>query len=161
TLSSTIKVLDIGLGRALFDENMPEGEPDTQLTGEGVLLGTPDYLAPEQARNAHGADIRADIYSLGCVLYQALAGQPPFPDTNMLAQIIRHATEMPKPLREHNADVPDGLEQIVNFMLAKDPDQRYPTPGKAAAVLQIFLPTETPEYSEEDDPEETQTVEII
>ena len=79
-----------------------------------MLLGTPDYLAPEQARNAAAVDIRADIYSLGCVLYHLLAGQPPFPDTNIINQMIRHAQETPRPLKEFNPEVPDGLQQIVN-----------------------------------------------
>src|SRR5262249_16783918 len=128
-----LKILDIGLGRPLLDEAMSDSRmEDAQLTTEGVLLGTPDYMAPEQAKDARLADIRADIDSLGCVLYHCLAGQPPFPDTNVMSQMIRHATEQPKPLREFNAAVPDGLQQIVNWMLAKDPNQRYPTPERAA-----------------------------
>ena len=96
------------------------------LTGEGVLLGTPDYMSPEQARDPRTADIRSDIYSLGCVLYHALAGQPPFPDTNIISQMIRHATEPPRPLKEFSPAVPDGLQQIVNWMLAKDPQRPLP-----------------------------------
>src|SRR5262249_47045714 len=114
----------------------PEGQA---LTVEGVLLGTPDYMAPEQARDARSIDIRADIYSLGCVLYHAVAGRPPFPDTSVISQMIRHATETPLPLTEFNPAVPDGLQQIVNWMLAKDPGQRYPTPERAAQALQVFL----------------------
>jgi eukaryotic-like serine/threonine-protein kinase len=139
TLRATVKLLDIGLGRVMFEEAgsvQPEGDG---LTGEGVLLGTPDYMSPEQARDPRAADIRSDIYSLGCVLYHALAGQPPFPDTNIISQMIRHATEAPKPLKELNPAVPDGLQQIVNWMLAKDPAGRYPTPERAAQALQIFL----------------------
>ena len=109
------------------------------LTGEGVLLGTPDYMSPEQARDPRAADIRSDIYSLGCVLYHALAGHPPFPDTNIISQMIRHATEPPRPLKEFNPAVPDGLQQIVNWMLAKDPGGRYPTPERAAQALEVFL----------------------
>lgn len=137
-----VKILDIGLGRTLFDDSAEAEKQETQITQEGVLLGTPDYLAPEQARDARAVDIRADIYSLGCVLYHALAGQPPFPDVNMLSQVIRHATEPARPLRELNPEVPDGLQQVVNFLMAKDPNQRYPTPERAAKALQFFLPPE-------------------
>jgi serine/threonine protein kinase len=139
TLNSTVKIVDIGLGRALFDEGTPGAEGNVELTTEGAVLGTPAYLAPEQARDAHTADIRADIYSLGCVLYHALAGQAPFADTNLVRQMVRHATEPPKPLRTFNREVPDGLEQIVQWMLAKDPAQRYPTPERAAKALQVYL----------------------
>ena len=138
TLRATLKILDIGLGRALFEESAQAAAADLHLTGEGTLLGTPDYLAPEQARDARGIDIRADIYSLGCSLYHLLTGQPPFPDTNVLVQMVRHATEAPRPLRELAPDVPDGLQQILNGMLAKDPAQRYPTPERAAQALQAF-----------------------
>src|ERR1700722_8741387 len=80
TWNSTVKILDIGLGREMFDEETPEGQIETQLTVEGSVLGTPDYLAPEQAKDARSADIRADIYSVGCVLFHCLCGHPPFPD---------------------------------------------------------------------------------
>jgi eukaryotic-like serine/threonine-protein kinase len=153
TLKTTLKILDIGLGRALFDDSSPDVTTDPGLTGEGVLLGTPDYMAPEQARDARNADIKADIYSLGCVLYNALAGQPPFPDTNIINQMIRHATEAPRPLKDFNPAVPDGLQQIVNWMLAKDPAKRYPTPERAAQALQVFLAAGTdPLASPESDP---------
>jgi serine/threonine protein kinase len=139
TARSTVKVLDIGLGRALFEEGTQEPPADIGLTGEGVLLGTPDYMAPEQANDPRSADIRSDIYSLGCVLYHLLSGQPPFPDKSIMSQLIRHATETARPLKEFNPAVPDGLQQIVNWMMAKDPAQRYPTPERAAAALQVFL----------------------
>src|SRR5262245_34492357 len=84
TNGSCVKILDVGLGRQVFDDNENTDDQETQLTAEGVMLGTPDYWAPEQARNAHEVDIRADIYGLGCVLYHCLTGQPPFPDTHML-----------------------------------------------------------------------------
>jgi tRNA A-37 threonylcarbamoyl transferase component Bud32 len=136
---TAVKVLDIGTGRAMFADDVgPDGKP-FELTTDSDVLGTPDYMAPEQARDAHSADIRSDIYGLGCVLYHALAGQPPFPDANVVQKMIRHATEQPRPVRELNREVPDGLQQILDWMLAKDPAQRYPTPDRAAKALQVFL----------------------
>src|SRR5581483_10545342 len=97
-LQASVKILDIGLGREIFDDAAPVGGDNAELTSEGVLLGTPDYLSPEQARDPRTIDIRSDIYSMGCVLYHALTGQPPFPDKNLLSQLVRHATETPRPL---------------------------------------------------------------
>jgi len=142
TLRSTVKILDMSLGRALSDDSLDENAEEPQLTTEGTLLGTPDYMAPEQARDAHNADIRADIYSLGCVLYHLIAGQSPFPDSNIISQMIRHASEAARPLKDFNPAVPDGLQQIVSWMMAKDPAKRYPTPERAAQALQVFLAAE-------------------
>lgn len=140
TLDRPVKILDIGLGKAVFDDNAKSHVDDpSTLTGEGILLGTPDYLAPEQAKNASQADIRSDIYSLGCVLYHALTGQPPFQDKSVVNSVLRHATEQPRPLSESMAQVPDGLQSVLNWMLAKNPAQRYPTPDRAAQALQLFL----------------------
>jgi serine/threonine protein kinase len=139
--SLSVKILDIGLARELFEETPQPGpmRGALDLTAEGVLLGTPDYLAPEQARDPRRSDIRADIYSTGCVLYHMLVGQPPFPDSNLFNQIVRHATEAPRPLRSFEPSIPEGLEQIVAWMMAKQPDQRYPTPARAAQALEVFL----------------------
>jgi serine/threonine protein kinase len=140
TLRSNLKILDIGLAREFFDDTIPIDDAErAELTGEGVLLGTPDYLAPEQARDPRDVDIRADIYSLGCTLYHLLTGQPPFPDKNILNQMIRHATETPKPLQDFVPTIPEGLSQILNWMMAKTPEQRYPTPARAAQALDAFL----------------------
>jgi tRNA A-37 threonylcarbamoyl transferase component Bud32 len=139
TLQATVKVLDIGLGRALFDEDPSGKGQNFELTNEGDVLGTPAYMAPEQARDPHRADVRSDIYSLGCTLYHALAGRPPFPDANPARQLIRHATEEPQPIRSFFPAMPVGLPEVVSQMMAKDPSQRFATPQKAAAALQSFL----------------------
>jgi serine/threonine protein kinase len=136
---STVKVLDIGLGRDRAEEPLAGAAADDQLTGPGVLLGTPDYMSPEQARDARATDVRSDIYSLGCVLYHALAGRPPFPDTNVISQMVRHATEPPPLLREVLSAAPEGLQEVLDQMLAKDPSQRFPSPERAAQALRAFL----------------------
>jgi serine/threonine protein kinase len=140
TRYATVKILDIGLGRALFDEGSPTKAEDFQLTTEGSILGDPDYLAPEQARDAHGADIRADIYSLGTILYHALGGHPPFPDTNRLRQMIRHATEAPRPLRELNPAVSEerGCEARSKWQVRNHSPQRHGTPQVIAGLDVMF-----------------------
>jgi eukaryotic-like serine/threonine-protein kinase len=139
TTDATVQILDIGLGRELFDDAAPSTQ-DLQLTGEGALLGTPDYLAPEQARDARTADVRADIYSLGCVLYQLIAGHPPFQDKNVMAQMVHHATAKPKPLGECGVPVPAGLQAVIDRLLDKKPENRPQTPAEAALALAPYLP---------------------
>src|SRR5262249_495380 len=133
----TVKILDIGLGRALFDEDAPVGE--NQLTAPGEILGKPEYMAPEQARDAHTSDIRGDIYSLGCILYHAVGGQPPLVDTNVVGGRVGHAKETPRPLRQFEPSVPSDLEDVVSKMMAKSPAQRYATPAAAARALEPLL----------------------
>jgi serine/threonine protein kinase len=150
TSHATLKILDIGLGRELADPN----SSDEGLTSEGALLGTPDYLAPEQARDSRSADIRADIYSVGCVLYHMLTGQAPFPDSNILSQMVRHATETPKPLRDFIPGVADGLQQVLSTMLAKEPAQRYATPQRASQALAAYVAAgSVPARSSEEGPQ--------
>ena len=141
TLQSTLKILDIGLGRELFDDENTATQ-DLMLTAEGSLLGTPDYLAPEQARDARLSDVRSDIYSLGCVMFALLAGRPPFVEKNVMATMVKHATEPPPTFASLGAAVPPGLQAIVNRMLAKEPNDRYQTPSEAAFALQPYLPAD-------------------
>jgi len=137
TLDSTVRIVDIGLGRELFDESAPEGQIDTQLTVEGAVVGTPDYMAPEQAKDARSADIRADIYSLGCVLYHSITGRTPFPDTNIMTQMLRHATEMPPPLAK-SAEVPPGLQEVLDKLISKRVEDRIQTPSQGSEALKRF-----------------------
>lgn len=131
--SNTIKVLDLGLARL----RQPAGE-GANLTVEGRIIGTPDWIAPEQARSARTADIRADIYSLGCTFYYLLTGQTPFPGNAVLAKILAHATEEPKPLEKVRPEIPADVANIVRKMMAKLPENRYQTPAEAAEVLVAF-----------------------
>ena len=145
-LKKGIKILDLGLGKN-FQQKGPvqHGITALHITDEGVILGTPDYMAPEQAKDPRAIDIRADIYSLGCVLYHLLAGHPPFPDTNLLNQMIRHATELAIPLPTLNSSVPLGLEQVVRKMMEKSPAERHQTPEQAAQALLPFIGKTRPE----------------
>ncbi len=151
TQPTVVKILDIGLGRAVFDQSAPAAG-GLRLTTAGTILGTPEYMAPEQGRDSHAVDIRADIYSVGCILYHCLTGQPPFPDKQVVRAMRRHAEETPAPLRQFNPYLPDGLQVIVDRMLAKDPAQRYPTPDDAARELQEFLAGTTAPGAREADP---------
>jgi eukaryotic-like serine/threonine-protein kinase len=138
TLNNTVKILDIGLGRAMFDVGAP-GEGPVNLTSTGDQIGTPLYCAPEQSKDARQADIRSDIYSLGCVLHHTLAGQPPFEDRGPIRIILSHATETPPRLASLNLSVPAGLQAVLDGMLAKDPALRFPTPDHVAQELRRFL----------------------
>jgi serine/threonine-protein kinase len=129
-----IKVLDMGLARLL--QPPEEGEAGTgELTHEGVIIGTLDYIAPEQARNAHGVDIRGDLYSLGCTLYFLLAGRAPFPGRNTTEKLLRHQMEPPRPLSQFRADVPPAMAGIVARLMAKRPEDRFQTPAELALAL--------------------------
>lgn len=139
-LARAVKVLDIGLGRALFDEGTP-GEEAGDLTGEGALLGTLAYMAPEQIRSAHQADIRSDLYSLGCVAYEMLTGKPPFVESNFVKLMRMHAEDTAPPLRGAVPDLPEPLAALIDRMLRKDPALRPATPGQA---LKELLPLEIP-----------------
>jgi serine/threonine protein kinase len=139
TWQSTVKVLDIGLGRALFDEGAAQGQP-VEITTAGDQLGTAEYRSPEQARDARTVDIRSDLYSLGCVFYQVLVGQPPFEEKNLMRLLLRHATEKPTPLAQYRCGEPPGLQSIFDRLLAKDPALRFATPGQAADELRRLMP---------------------
>lgn len=123
------KVLDLGLALT-FGETA-----DTAIVGgQGYILGTMDYIAPEQTYDAAGVDGRSDLYSLGCTLYFALSGQPPFPGGTSKEKIQRHRLELPKPLGEL-AMVPDGFLELIDRLMAKDPSKRIATADEAEMLL--------------------------
>ena len=143
TKDATAKILDIGIGRAVVDFNS-SATHDLPLTQEGSLLGTPDYLAPEQARDARSVTIAADIYSAGCVLYHLLAGRPPFKANNAMEMMMMHYSDFPEPLADVAKGVPKELQAIFDKMTAKKPADRYTEPKQAADALTRLLPSETP-----------------
>jgi hypothetical protein len=99
------------------------------------MMGTPDYLAPEQALDFHAADIRADLYSLGCTWYEMLTGQPPFPGGTTLQQLLAHQEQAPCPVSQSRADVPREAEALFDQLLAKNPAERFQSPGKFLEAL--------------------------
>ncbi|GIW97075.1 MAG: serine/threonine protein kinase [Pirellulaceae bacterium] len=129
-----VKLLDLGL--ALFTEDV---EASLTMEHNDKVLGTADYLAPEQALNSHKIDHRADIYGLGCTMYFLLTGKPPFAEGTIAQRIAKHQKEMPKPIRKFRPDVPGELEGICWKMMQKDPKFRYPTAAKVAEVLEDWL----------------------
>jgi tRNA A-37 threonylcarbamoyl transferase component Bud32 len=142
-----VKILDFGLARLGQADPAEEASAVTlpgdagvaeHLTAAGVLMGTADYIAPEQAADAHTADIRADIYSLGCTLYQLLTGRVVFPGGSLADKLVRHQKALPAPLPHWRPDVPPELVRVVQRMLAKDPARRPQTPGEVAGELSIF-----------------------
>jgi serine/threonine-protein kinase len=148
-----VKVMDFGLarfvhtdeeeaatrpgGRLPFGSAKPVADP---LTNPNLIMGTPDYLSPEQARNSHNVDSRSDIYSLGCTLFFLLTGRPPFSDaSSLIDKLLAHTEQAPPPIRELRPDVPEGFAAILDRMLAKKPDDRFETAGDVAVAIQSFI----------------------
>jgi serine/threonine protein kinase len=129
-----VKVLDLGL--ALFSE-----DTDASLTMEynDKVLGTADYLPPEQAINSHKIDSRADMYGLGCTLYFLLTGHPPFPDGSIASRIIKHQNSMPPDIRKERVDCPGELDGVCVKMMQKDPKFRYTSCLQVAEILEAWL----------------------
>jgi tRNA A-37 threonylcarbamoyl transferase component Bud32 len=137
-----VKVLDLGLARSLNEAPALE-----RLTAAGQVLGTADYIAPEQCEAAHTADIRADIYSLGCTLYHLLAGTPPFGGaghSSWLEKMTAHLRDPIPPIRERRLDLPKELVAVVDRMLAKNPAERFAIPAEVATALQPFTAGSVP-----------------
>ncbi|HVT28529.1 MAG TPA: serine/threonine-protein kinase [Lacipirellulaceae bacterium] len=130
TQEGLAKLVDMGLARL---ESLEQTEHDETATG--VTLGTFDYISPEQARNPRDADIRSDIYSLGCTLFFMLTGRPPFPEGTVLQKLLAHQSDPPPDVRELRPDVPDLLATVLATMLAKKPEERFQTPVELSAAL--------------------------
>src|SRR4051794_21208686 len=123
TPDGRVKVLDFGLARFAGDA-AAAGRTET-----GCVMGTPDYMAPEQALSTRRADGRADLYSLGCTLYFLLTGRPPFPGESITEKLLHHQQTQPRPVETLRPDVPPGLAAVVRTMMAKRPDDRFLTPA--------------------------------
>ena len=130
------KVLDFGISKLRDPESM-------NLTGSGTLLGTPYYMAPEQASSARDVDSRADLYSIGVILYHCVSGQVPFQGSSLVQVIGQILTAMPPPLRDSVPDIPGAFEQVVKRAMAKEADARYQHARDLARALLPFTSERT------------------
>jgi serine/threonine-protein kinase len=154
-----VKIMDFGLARIArndpeedsppagtrlpFGAGKPVADP---LTNPNLLMGTPDFLSPEQARNSHAVDARSDIYSLGCTLFFLLTGRPPFAHAeSLIDKLLAHTEEAPPAIRDIRSDVPEGLAAVLAKMLAKNPDDRYESAADVAEALRPFIREAEPE----------------
>jgi|GEM_PF-3160343 len=137
-----VKILDFGLARLAGSPSA--SMPIVNPSGEDVsFAGTPDYIAPEQARDCQAADIRSDLYSLGCSFYYLLTGQAPFPGGTWSEKLLRHQFDLVSPVDELRPDVPEEVAAIVHRLLAKSPDDRYQVPSQLADALGAWLSSQS------------------
>jgi eukaryotic-like serine/threonine-protein kinase len=133
--NGTVKILDLGLAR-FFNEN---DEDSLTVAHDEKVLGTADYLAPEQALDSHTVDARADLYALGCTMYFLLTGHPPFTSGTLAQRLMAHQTREPPGIETERDDVPQDLLAIVRRMMAKKVDDRFQTANEVADALTAWL----------------------
>jgi serine/threonine-protein kinase len=126
-----VKILDFGLARL-------QGRKQTILTRANMVLGTPDFVSPEQARDMHGVDIRSDLYSLGCTLYFLLTGRVPFPGGTSMEKLIQQNAREPEAVEELCPEAPPEVRAIVRRLMAKKPEERIQTPAELITALAPF-----------------------
>jgi serine/threonine protein kinase len=133
--AGVVKILDMGLARFSSDDE----NASLTIEHDENVLGTADYLAPEQARNSHDVDNRADIYSLGCTLYFLLTGHAPFPEGSLAQRIAKHQTEMPADIRIDRPDCPTSLVNICKKMIFKNSERRFQTAEEVRGAMRNWL----------------------
>ena len=138
--TTTVKVLDFGVSKILDDRSTGAGAGARggDLTHEGVALGSPGYMSPEQMTSARDVDERSDIFSLGALLYRLVAGQPPYKGSSVVTILAAMATEKLPPLRTHAPDAPPGFAAVVEKCLASDKVLRYPSVAHLAHALEPY-----------------------
>ncbi len=137
TPNGKIKILDFGLARMVDPDS--SGTSPNAITAPDMLVGTPDYLAPEQSRSGRRVDIRSDLYSLGCTFYQVLTGWPPFAGGNAYEKLAKHNEAKPIPVDKRRPDIPAPVAAIVHKLLAKKPEDRFAVPAELEKAISEFL----------------------
>jgi serine/threonine-protein kinase len=132
TPAGRARIVDMGLAR------LHHLADDRDLTVSGMTLGTFDYISPEQARDPRAADVRSDLYSLGCTIFFMLVGRAPFADGTMVQKLLQHQQVAPPALDDLRSDVPRQFAEIVERLMAKDPLDRYQRPAVLVADLVAF-----------------------
>ena len=141
------KIMDFGLSKLVSETKV-----DGHSTQTGAIMGSPDYIAPEQARNAKEADVRADLFSLGCTMFQLLTNQLPFPGSTIMEKLMSRASYVPPPISSLRADVPQVVSDIAARLMRLDPTERFQTPAELAACLaslDMTKPAEPTDHSTE------------
>jgi eukaryotic-like serine/threonine-protein kinase len=142
TRKGQLKILDFGLARLYTERTAEANAPtnagdnvDAKRTAAGIVLGTPDYMAPEQIRDSSSTDIRSDIYALGCTLYFLLTGRAPFGEGTLIDKLSSQLKSQPEPVNAFRDDVPSEVQAMLQRMMAKDPAERFQTPAELAQAL--------------------------
>lgn len=141
TWGPVIKILDMGVARIQHEGDSHDSI--SALTKEGRVVGTPDYMAPEQAVNSAKADVRADLYSLGCTFYHLLTGQVPFPGGTPMEKLLKHRMDQPRPIEQIRPEVPPAVAAIVRKLMAKKADDRYQMPADVVNALEGLFPRQS------------------
>ncbi len=132
--NNVVKLLDLGLARFTDDT-----QASLTVAYDENVLGTADYLAPEQAIDSHGVDARADVYGLGCSMFFLFTGSPPFPEGTLPQRLMMHQKHPPPNIREKRQDAPEDLIKICLKMMAKKPENRFQTASQVAQILRKWL----------------------
>lgn len=132
-----VKIADFGLAR-LGMSGLESNDENTIVTKKNTVMGTPDFLSPEQARNLHEVDCRSDLYSLGCTMYFLLSGQVPFPEGNSMQKLLAHFKKTATPIEEWVPNIDPSVAGIVRKLMEKNPDNRFQNTGELIDAITPF-----------------------